>query len=1026
MNNWLKLEIADKQGIAANLKFLTPGRLINDLYHLLGGRAPEVLSPGNLSWLLYKIMGSEEFALLFPTIIAYFSRGNSGHEVKRLALAARVADLFDQYQIYRPKLIHDWNKADASDYVEPHHWQPWLWIKALNLTDGRLPDKTQTGNFILDALSNSENTKLLKTVLPSLHFFGISILTAYHLQIIHALSAKVDVHFYLLNPAPQVYWFNDKNKKQIAIWQAKNYQVQQHLTGNDLLTSLGKVIQATFGMMFENEEFLNANQEVGIVDVLPDTLLHKIQDDLYRAALKEERNALTLADLRDGSITINACYTPAREVEVLYNYLVRVVDKKLLKISARDVVVLVSNVDAYAPYIRAVFDNGPYAFPYHIADETFVGTDNVYAALHALLELNEDSFRAETILSLLDFSAIRNRVQINTTSRLREVVAEAAIRFGTTGSLEDDTYLVSWTYGIKRIMYGMCMTGEQEYGEGPEGFFPIDILEGNEMWEVVRFCNFVELLMNLLQRRRTHRTLHLWVEYVNELIQHFLQEPEEEGDEDINTIHDQLEQLSIAGGFMQEEVPYEVFLRSFTPGLQQASRTEMFSRGGITFCSLIPMRSIPFKIVAILGLNHDAFPRRDKKVSFDLMLVKPERGDRNVRDNDRHLFLETILSAKERLYLSYIGRNAKNNTALPPSAMIDELLDYCRNGLGDETEDLEDLLVSVHPLHGFSNKYAPHNDRWYSYLNASSGKMLQLIQSEEKSAIEPPDTLTVEQMIRMFKAPFKTYYSTVLGLRFDAPEDLLQEVEVFSLDRLQQWSVKNELLRQPSGNLTSFLDREKKRGNLPLGNVAEIVVGEMQKLVEPLQELWKQAVNEQQEDLVPVLLHLDGLKLEGQIANVHGGKLIAICWSKSEWKYLIGAYLNYLAAAAVGKADGLIYISGHSKRVFSAASLSQQEAIDRLTDLVGLYKEGLQAILPYDLSFIPKVKEVDQLTPEMFSALVKSILGLKARNYAEECILKEFADGFFDDPKLLPRFKKCWTLLITPIQQLFAGTGMFP
>ena len=677
MNNWLKLQIADHLGITANVRFLKPNDLIHKLYYLLGGPYTEVLSAQNLNWLLFKLLGERDFNLRFPATASYFSDDGPDKDIKRMALAEKLADLFDQYQIYRPDMIKQWNIAVLSD-LDSNDWQQFLWIKARQISENTLPDKTTIGAYILQAIQHPDKQATLATRMPVIHLFGLSITTAYHLQILYGLSSFVDIYFHIVNPAPNTYWFEDRSEKQLALWRKKgSTKFAEGIVGNQLLTSWGKVVQETFGMFFQFEEFLNAYEDVGVVVPPTDNLLHKIQNDIFSAAT-DDRNSISGIDITDGSITINSCFTVAREVEVLYNYLVYLVDKKTAKLSPREIVVMVSDIDAYAPYIKAVFKNAPYQFRYTIADESFSEGDNIFQALHSLLLINEENFKAESVMQLLDSSFIRKRFGIKDVTRIRSIVDAANIRFGIEGNKEDETHFVSWRYGISRIMYGICMSGEEEYGEGADSFFPLDILEGSNAQELIRFAHFIEVLIASIEKRRGDRSLSEWVVYIEQVLRNLVYEQDDDADENYTTLMEQLSDYNVVNQYMNDEIPFDVFSHSFLKTIDSTSRAGLYANGGITFCSLIPMRSIPFKVVALLGLGYDKFPRKEQAASFNLMENKRQRGDRNVKENDKHLFLETILSAQQYLYISYVGRNVKDNTNLPPSAVVDELLDLYR------------------------------------------------------------------------------------------------------------------------------------------------------------------------------------------------------------------------------------------------------------------------------------------------------------------------------------------------------------
>ncbi len=841
MNNWLKMQIADKIGIAANCRFLKPVDLINEVFYILGGTFPQTLSTTNLTWLLFKVLGGRDFTVRFPSIASYYLSNSLDKDVKRLALAEKMADLFDQYQIYRPAMMRDWNNTVPAN-TEGSDWQQYLWAASKEASRMELPDKTFIGDFILKGLKEGTNRDALQARMPELHLFGLSIITDYHIQILHELSGVIDVHFHILNPAPSVYWYEDKSEKQLAVWRLKGLKDLDGATvGNALLTGWGRVVQDTFGMFFKHEEFLNAYKEPDDAEPPAETLLQKIQHDIFYAAT-DGRNPISAENISDGSITISDCYTIAREVEVLYNYLVHLVDQRGAALSPRDIVVMVSDVDAYAPYIKAVFTNSPNQFKFTIADESFAGGDNLFEALSAVLRITEDGFKAEEVLQLLDLSYIRRRFGINDVTGLRHLVNAANIRFGIEGDTTDDTRFVSWRYGIKRIMYGICMSGEPAYGGADDYFFPLDILEGAGAQDAVRFCHFVEVLIDSVESRRAPRNVAEWVLYIERVLHDLIYEPGDEADEQYNTLVKNLSDYNAVAEWMSENVAYEVFNRSFLQSLADQARSGLYATGGITFCSLIPMRSIPFKVVAMLGMTHDKFPRRDKAASFNLMTKDPKRGDRSMKENDKHLFLETVLSARQYLYISYLGRSAKDNGILPPSALVDELLDYIESGVGvEEGIDVRGSLIVQHPLHSFSNKYNSGDPRHYNYLgNVRAGQ--SIIKDQPISTPPTFEEIRIDQLIRFFKNPFKAYYNKTLGIHYSDEENLLRDTELFDLDTLQQWTFKNQLLKLDEGAIALLKNKAVRTGDLPLANMANVALTEIKEKVAPVRLLYDQYV----------------------------------------------------------------------------------------------------------------------------------------------------------------------------------------
>ncbi len=1021
MNNWLKLQIAANNGIAANCVFLKPNDAIQKAYYFLGGKYPNMLSPQNLTWLLYKILGEPTFTRRFAAVAAYYNDGYD-RDIKRFALAEKTADLFDQYQIYRPDWIEDWNNS-LSENLTGDQWQEFLWLRAKELSQERLPDKTVVGKYIREALKDVENRKKLQAKIPALNVFGFSITTDFHLGLLFEISNSIDVSFHILNPAPNVYWFEDRSEKQLAILTRKGLvDKNENNGGNTLLTSWGGVIQDTFVMLFKNEELLNSFNDVGVKEPPADSMLHKLQNDIFNSTANEDRNRLTLTDIKDGSITVSSCFTIAREVEVLYNYLVHLLDQRKKALSARDVVVMVTDIDSYAPYIKAVFKNAPYKFHFTIADESFANADTIVPALSAILKMNRENFKAEEVLQLLDSGFIRRRFSISNLDLIRKVARAANIKFGMKGRKEDDTIYVSWEYGIKRIMYGICMSGSNEYiDNNGESLFPLDVIEGSESLEVIRFCHFVQVLMNSINEREKTRTISEWVHYTERLIQNLICEPEEEIDEDYAMLQEQLKNLNLANDFINEKIDFNIFSHSLLQSVSGAVRTGSFAGGGITFCSLIPMRSIPFEVVALLGLNFDKFPRKKTAASFNLMEKdKRRRGDRNVKQNDKHLFLETILSAKEYLYISYIGQSAKDNTSLPPSVLLDELMDYIEAGCA-EPGRVRPALIVKHPLHSFSEKYSQSLPGYYNYL--STKQNLAAETNDENKVIEPFrfEEISLEGLISFLKHPFKAYYNKVLNIYYQDEEVLLGNTEVFKLDNLQRWSLKPQLVSLDKQDLEDLKTRLVRTGGLPLKNMANVAVDELEQGITKVRELFNTCVADATEEKVPFELTIDSSLLKGNINNIFGNKLVFISYSKNENKYLLDAYIRYITAKAFGLEHEVYFISAIKEAIYKGITITEKEAAQRLQQLVELYKEGHERILPFIPGFKIEPAQVDILEESRFNKKIDDLFNNHKFPTNDKYLIREYQNGYFESPDVVERFKMTGQKLIKPWAELFPG-----
>ena len=960
MNIWLKQQLAQKLGIAANIQFLKPNDAIHLLFKKLSGRYLfQSISAHDLNWLIFDILDEREFKSQFPKISEYYNQEGLEGEIKRMALAEKIADLFDQYQVYRAPEMDRWNTGENWDSLKgvPNEtdeaWQKYIWNRAREMAQDKFSDKTYIGKHILEELEKSDSVEKLKNEVPALYFFGLSLITEYHLQIIYEVSKHIKVAFLFQNPAPWKYWYEDRSEKIVDFLKhIGKYESYEEAEGNPLLTSWGRLTQNTFKMFFKDDDTLNALEDYGVTEPGTDSLLHQVQ----RSIFNNEKDEIHFSSekLSDNSITINSCYSPTREVEVLYNYLVHLIDQKNEILSARDIIVMVSDIDLYGSYIKAVFDNAPYKFNYTIADESYVVSDTISNALHSILSLGEGQFTSEKVIGLLDFSAIRKRFQINDLDSIRRAVDAANIRFGFSGNREDDTHYVSWEYGLKRIMYGLCMheDKEKEYGNGPTGFYPIDIVEGFDMFNIVRFVHFVRILKQNIKSRGKARNIADWVKYAEETLFTFIGEIDENPDEDFIELRKQLEQYNRADSFYDKNVAYEVFKYNFLPTLTNARQTGNFASYGITFCSLIPMRSIPFKVVALLGMDLDKFPRQNRPVSFDLIEKKKQTGDRDIKENDKQLFLDTLLSAERYFYLSYVGQSSKDNEPIPPSALVDELVDFIATRSAD-ADAVRQSFIQKHPLHGFSKKYnTRENPRLYSYLLDTTSEEAKPL-GEKKEQDFNFDEIDISGLISFLRNPAKGYYQRVLNCYYDDDEVGLEEVEKFHLNHLERWNFKDKYIGGTEKITEQYIDKMRKTGQLPLKNMATIEMDAVLEEMRAAMEAYTECCGDNEEIKVEVNLKINNTLLTGKIPGCFGQNLVRYSVSSKCDDRKLAAFIEYIVLAAQGEMKRLHFVDKLGG-VFLANEISQNEAREILSELVEFYIFGHRELLPFHFDFVPK------------------------------------------------------------------------
>lgn len=1012
MNNWLRLQLAQQLGIAANIHFIKPNDAIHKIYKALDGQYQESISSDDLTWLLYIALEEVDFVNKYPEIADYYTERGNQDTRKRLALAEKMADLFDQYQVYRSDVIKAWN-----DDIGDDDWQKALWKRTRKIAGDHFPDKTTVSSYIIDALKSPEKVKSLQTKLPVLYFFGLSLITHYHIQLISEVAKVILIQFMIQNPAPEDYWFDDKQEKFMDYMRRKGrITIEDSLpTANPLLVGWGKLIQDTFLMLFEDEDTLNHYEESALIVPKEDNLLHKIQYAIYN----NQKDGIKFSDndINDGSVTINSCYNPVREVEVLYNYLVHLADGKPDSLSARDIVVMVSDIDMYASYIRAVFDNAPYRFNYSIADERFVDTDSLANALKNIMEITEREFTSENVLRLLDFSSIRRQFGINDTTAIRNWIDKANIRFGFTGSLADETRYISWEYGMQRLIYGLCMSGGDEYGTGAESFFPLDIVEGSEGIAVTKFMHFVYSLRQSLERRKVARNLTEWVTYTQYLISYFIGNDEEDQDDSDRQLQQQLSRYNLIADIFNQEISYEVFRDHFMPVLSNARRTHTYASRGITFCSLIPMRSIPFKVVALLGLNFDKFPRQNNRVSFDLMLKNPRKGDRNIKENDKHLMLETILSAGSHFYISYVGQSVKDNSFIPPSTLVDELVDFI-NEHSESRYKVRDTFIKKHPLHGYSRKYNhPDTPDLYSYLIQTqdfNNKINTVSTSFQQNITE----IAVKQLTDFFKNPIKSYYQQTLNVYYQEEDLGLSETEIFDLDHLEKWKLRMLLLDTDENVRSSLRDDMVKRGELPLKNRGAIELEDQWEEISYVRDTLKKIVGSQSETTEDVSVVIGDTTITGEVNQIYGELLVHYSFSKSEDKHKFTAYLEYLLLTVSDKEVSTIYISNHTEKLFRGVTLTKTQAIEQLTILIKMYLEGQKNTLPFDFKF-GKQRKLEELNKTGFLKKVNENFNNSRSPDQDAYRLNAWQSGVFDKEEALDRYMETHKVIYGQLDGFF-------
>lgn len=884
MERWVSMELARRQGICANCRFPFPNNFVYAIFREVIPNLSEVSSfdPRIMTW---KIMGLIPSCLEregFESLRVYLGEDKSN--LKLFQVSDRIADIFDQYIIFRPEMILRWEEG------KDDHWQAALWreiVKENGKTHRAALQKT-----FLDAIR--ESSVELRNLPSRISVFGISALPPFHLQVLAAISQVIEVNLFLLNPSRE-YWadiVSSREMKRITERQRKadNLSDDLHLEkGNSLLASMGTLGRDFFSLIYE----LGRDEHEFFVDPGEKSLLHAIQSDILNL---RERSAEMKSETSesDDSIQIHSCHSPMREVEVLQDRLLSMfeADPTLLP---RDILVMAPDIEVYAPFIQAVFSiptDDPRWVPFSIADRGVRKESQLIDAFLNLLDLHGSRFGASQVLTILESPAVQKRFGLSETDLelIHGWVRETGVRWGIDGESRGVLGLPAfkentWRAGIERMLIGYAMPDQDQ--KMFMGILPYDRIEGGEAAVLGNFVGFLERLFGSAKEMGDLRTLEEWDKFLSNLFEEFFL-PDEEMSRDAQvirqTLHDLAGKQPLSG--FNEKIGLDViksYLRHF---LEKEGFGFGFLTGGLTFCAMLPMRSIPFKVICLVGMNDNAYPRQTKSLGFDLIAKNPRPGDRSRRNDDRYLFLETILSARAKLYVSYVGQSIQDNSLIPPSVLVSELTDYIRQGFEVPGKEILEHVVTKHRLQAFSPEYFKKNGKFFSY----SIENFEAAQSALHPRKEPPPfiskglsepgeewkTVELDQLCRFYGNPAKFLLNQRLKIYLEEKSVILDESEPFGLEGLEKYQVEQYLVERGLGkcDLRDCLPIFKAWGQIPQGTPGECCFDEICAEVKSFVDRIIFRIEGESLDPLDVDLNVGGFRLKGRIENIYADGLL--------------------------------------------------------------------------------------------------------------------------------------------------------
>jgi len=837
IGRWLSFALAERLGVAANLRFVFAAGYAWSLFASVLGdiEADSPFEPEPLAWRLFDLLGRERRDKAFEPVRRYLAdhAGDSAETraLRRFELATRIAGVFDGYLVQRPDWLERWGRGELLGLGADEGWQAALWREIA--TALRVADKPHPRERFFAAL---EDDLTARAVLPQrLHLFALSALPPLYLDTFRRLGEYLAVNVFALNPGGLAYW-GDIRRRTVSAAGPDAPPV-----GNALLASWGRHAQAFF------DALADAPSVERFEDPGPATALAVLQSDILhlrdRGAEAGDAPALALA-VDDRSLGFAVCHSPTREVEALQDWLLDAFERDP-SLAPSDVLVLVPDLDAYASAIGSVFGSAPESrrIAFTIADRGLVRASAIARALLRLLSLPRSRLDAETVLALLDTNAVARRFGLleADVAVVRRWVHESGIRWGRdAAALESLGFPASgehtWRHGLDRMLLGYAM--REEAAALYRGRLAYDPIEGTEARALGALATFADAVFALEQALREPRSAARWAALLEDVQERFLAPALDELDEAAALRRAVLRFADEARrGGCESPMPLAVVRRELEARLAPETRVESFLAGGVTFAALRPNRPVPARVVVLLGMNDGAFPRQSPPPSFDLGAQAPRRGDRVLRDEARYALLEALLGARERLLVSWTGRSARDNAAKPPSVVVSELRDVVgRSFIGEDGGDALGRLTTLHPLQAFSRSYfVPDRDpRLWSYAEqyaeasrvAIGAQVLRAARRVVPAPLAPPaleTEISLEQLVRGVQDPARRFLRDRLGIVLGEGEAALETSEPFVLDKLQEWTLRTEtyalMLHGASREAAEAVARE--RGRLPHGATGE-------------------------------------------------------------------------------------------------------------------------------------------------------------------------------------------------------------
>ncbi|MBU2098886.1 MAG: exodeoxyribonuclease V subunit gamma, partial [Gammaproteobacteria bacterium] len=742
-------------------------------------------------------------------------------------------------------------RHQSIDLPAEQSWQAALWRRLLQdiPEQARSSGRAQVHQQFLDACQQLDEHNRPASLPRRVVVFGLSSLPGQTLEVLAAIARCTQVVLCVHNPCMH-YWgdivdprqsqglFKTPYKRQpprpgfpgsdcpdpdLATTDADRFARaldELFVRGNPLLAAWGKQGRDYIRLLDEHDErsayeTLFQSQQLKIDLFEPpqqNHLLGQIQGDIFHLRSSDEARqaASEAAPAADGSISFHIAHSAQREVEVLQDHLLALFNRDPA-LRPRDVLVMVPDINQFAPAVQAVFGriarDDKRFIPFTISDQGKRHQTPILIALDMLLQLPSARMTVSELLDFLDVPAVQKAFDISAQDKplLHRWIEQAGVRWGINSShrqslgrtahnnsaaLEQNT----WHFGLRRMLLGYATgRGEHSHWQGIEAFDEVGGLSAALVGKLAHLLNMLEQTWTLLQQPAA---VAQWTQRLSTLLSQYFIAVDDNDLLQLTRVEKMLRDWRDActeAGFT-DALSIDVVRDFVLEQLDVQPLTQRFLAGSVNFATLMPMRAIPFKHICLLGMNDGDYPRQVPSVDFDLMRHDYRAGDRSRRDDDRYLFLEALLSARHSLYISWAGRSIRDNSERPPSVLVAQLRDYIADTRGKSL--LSDLTRS-YPLQPFSRAYfnadsglATYAGEWFpAALPSATSPQQQTL--KHKAAHYDISLTDLEKLLRV---PAGVFFEQTLGVNFSVEEVTTEDNESFSVDGLQRWKIQQQLL----------------------------------------------------------------------------------------------------------------------------------------------------------------------------------------------------------------------------------------